>query len=744
MSLPPKSDNDESAPQDAEVKPRARRTTRTTSAAAAPKRLRTRKPRGAGKDDSSESATVPETGDLFSSSSNEPSAPSPASEQAPAAASTEGSAPRTPRGRSPRTPSNQAPAEQGTERSSAPVASQAPAPRAERESPVEQSPVEPTSKSASQSGHDNASQHTANSAPESAHSTGPEGESRSVFVPSAKQDQSSEADSAGANAAPAEQAAEQSNNTSAEGEQRQGNGGGGNAHEGRPVKDRNYWKQLKKDKKKWKQDQRQQGGGHGGGRQHHQQHGQHTQHEKPPQQPPPPNFVQHSGSIPNAARFEDQVALDALAAEMLAQSTGEPILLDQLYDGTLAELSSLARELGVNMEGAPPPRRILLSKILAKAAEHKRSIRDRGWLDLTDKGYGFIVHPSVNYRLYPENSYIAPSLVTRFGLKRGHEVEVLVSAPEGEDSCCSAVQICSVMGKQPDALATVLPFEELIPYYPLKRILVEANEVHVKDVSMRAVDILTPIGFGQRGLIVAPPRTGKTVLLHNIANSISENCPEAKLLILLVDERPEEVTDFKRHTRGEVISSTFDEMPENHVHAAEMVSEKAKRLVEQGEHVIILLDSITRLARAYNALASNSGKIMSGGIEATALQKPKRFFGAARNIEGGGSLTILGTALIDTGSRMDEVIFEEFKGTGNMELHLDRGLSDKRIFPAINIDRSGTRKEELIYHPDELQRIYSLRRAMQGLGPIESMDMLIQRLKKTRSNTEFLIGLSRT
>jgi transcription termination factor Rho len=298
------------------------------------------------------------------------------------------------------------------------------------------------------------------------------------------------------------------------------------------------------------------------------------------------------------------------------------------------------------------------------------------------------------------------------------------------------------MGGDPEAISKVTPFEELVPYYPLKRILLEAPEVQ-KDVSMRAVDILTPIGFGQRGLIVAPPRTGKTVLLQNIANSVSENSPDATLILLLIDERPEEVTDFRRHTKGEVVSSTFDESPESHVHCAEMVGEKARRLVEQGRHVVILLDSITRLARAYNALASNAGKIMSGGLEATALQKPKRFFGAARNIEGAGSLTIVATALIDTGSRMDEVIFEEFKGTGNMELHLDRGLVERRVFPAINIDRSGTRKEELIYHPEELQRIYGLRRAMQGLGPIESMEMLIQRLKKTKSNAEFLLSLSR-
>jgi transcription termination factor Rho len=363
-------------------------------------------------------------------------------------------------------------------------------------------------------------------------------------------------------------------------------------------------------------------------------------------------------------------------------------------------------------------------------------------IDLTDRGHGFIVHEHVNYRLYPEDAYLPESLVNRYGLKRGHQVEVVVVAPQGGDRCPAVIAVRSVMGGAPDEISKVIPFEELVPYYPLKRILLEATEIH-KDISMRSVDLLTPVGFGQRGLIVAPPRTGKTVLLQNIANSISHNFPEVKLILLLIDERPEEVTDFKRHTKGEVVSSTFDEAPESHVHAAEMVCEKARRMVEQGQHVVILLDSITRLARAYNALASNSGKIMSGGVEATALQKPKRFFGSARNIEGGGSITILGTALIDTGSRMDEVIFEEFKGTGNMELHLDRGLSDKRIFPAINIDRSGTRKEELIYHPEEMLRVYGLRRAMQGIPPVEAMEMFIQRLKKTKSNAEFLMSLNR-
>jgi transcription termination factor Rho len=458
-----------------------------------------------------------------------------------------------------------------------------------------------------------------------------------------------------------------------------------------------------------------------------------------PPQPPPPSFAPAFGDLPDPARFADLAALDAMAAA-LASGGGEPVNLEALYGLGLADLTAAARGFGVVVDGAPN-RRELLAAVFQLTGATKRPVTDHGWLDLTDRGHGFVVHKAVNYRLYPEDPYVPESLIKRYGLKRGHELEVQVRAPEGAERCPVVVQIHQVMGMKPEEISKVTAFEELVPYYPLQRILLEVPDQ--KDVSMRAVDILTPVGFGQRGLIVAPPRTGKTVLLHNMANAISTNSPETTLIILLVDERPEEVTDFRRHTKGEVVSSTFDETPQSHTHAAEMVIEKARRLVELGRHVVILLDSITRLARAYNALASNSGKIMTGGMEATALQKPKRFFGSARNIEGGGSLTIMGTALIDTGSKMDEVIFEEFKGTGNMELHLDRDLVNKRIFPSLNMERSGTRKEELIYHPDELLRIYSLRRAMQGIPPVEAMEMLITRLKKTRSNAEFLLSLNR-
>ena len=536
----------------------------------------------------------------------------------------------------------------------------------------------------------------------------------------------------GGGAEPAERAGESGGAADAAGNAAQVQGGApGHGRGHSPSGGQGEWQ----DRKHWKHNKRKRGrfgnwqSGPGGG----------PQHQQYPPQPPPPTAAVSYGDLPDPARFADAAALDARAAE-ISSGPDAPLHLDQVYALNLADLTAFARERGASVDGAPN-RKQLLSLLFAQASAGRRPIVDHGYVDMTDRG-AFVVHEQVNYRLYPEDPYLPESLIRRWGLKRGHKVTVLVQAPAENERCPAVVRIEDVMGLRPEDISKVTPFEELIPYYPLQRILLEAPEVQ-KDVSMRAVDILTPIGFGQRGLIVAPPRTGKTVLLQNIANSVSANSPEVKLILLLIDERPEEVTDFRRHTKGEVVSSTFDESPESHVHCAEMVGEKARRIVESGGHVVILLDSITRLARAYNSLASNAGKIMSGGLEATALQKPKRFFGAARNIEGGGSLTIVATALIDTGSRMDEVIFEEFKGTGNMELHLDRGLVDRRIFPSINIDRSGTRKEELIYHPEELQRIYGLRRAMQGLGPIESMEMLIQRLKKTKSNAEFLLTLSR-
>jgi transcription termination factor Rho len=456
------------------------------------------------------------------------------------------------------------------------------------------------------------------------------------------------------------------------------------------------------------------------------------------------------GTLPSTEWVND---LKVLAEKTAMTEGNESVCLNELTQMKLPDLISVARDRFEWTSQQAPVRSDLIDYVLQKAFEQTLRIEVEGIVEMTADGYALIVFESDNYRVRFNTPYVTAAFVREFGLKRGHIVKGrlhpkrIAQGEEApfEESCPFLIAIDSIMGKAPELNRAVIPFEELTPYYPTERIILESPPgVPWDNLSMRVVDLLTPVGLGQRGLIVAPPRTGKTILQQGIANAILQNKPEAHLIILLVDERPEEVTDFRRQIkRGEVIASTFDESPENHVHVAEMVIEKSRRMVEAGQHVIILLDSITRLARAYNALAANSGKILSGGVEATALQKPKRFFGSARNIEGGGSLTILGTALVDTGSRMDEVIFEEFKGTGNMEVHLDRGLVDKRIFPAISLEQSGTRKEELLYHPDEMLKVYGLRRAMKGVPSTEAMEMLINRIKKTKSNIEFLMGLQR-
>ena len=458
-------------------------------------------------------------------------------------------------------------------------------------------------------------------------------------------------------------------------------------------------------------------------------------------QPLPPIETDHVGGVlPDAARYKKFEDVKAILDEL--GEIEDPVDLSELYELSIDQGRLGAESIGVVFE-EKPSRKQIIEEIFKLAAEKKLQFKDAGFLDVSDEGYGFVVHAASNYQLKPESVYVPASLINHYSLKRGHEIEVIATAPQEGERCPASIKIVSVMGEDPESIDKVSPFEDLIPYYPTERFVLETPlpSNSKKDVSMRAFDILTPIGLGQRGLIVAPPRTGKTILLQGLAHSVQENYPNAHLIVLLIDERPEEVTDFRRKVKGEVVSSTFDETPSSHVHAAEMVVEKSRRMVEVGRDVVILLDSITRLARAYNALASNSGKIMSGGIEATALQKPKRFFGSARNIEEGGSLTIMGTALVDTGSKMDEVVFEEFKGTGNMEIHLDRDLINKRVFPAINFERSGTRKEELLYHPQELEKVYGLRRVMQGVPGVEAMEMLIKRLKATKSNVEFLMSL---
>jgi transcription termination factor Rho len=457
------------------------------------------------------------------------------------------------------------------------------------------------------------------------------------------------------------------------------------------------------------------------------------------------------GDLPELEVLRDSETMEKLASEH--QGGGDAIDLIQLLTSNLHELMTRAREeFKVPTEGMPI-RAQIIEKVLNAAWEGNRAIMVEGVVETAQDGWGLLTYQHDNYRVRPLCSFIPRVTMKRYGLKRGHIVKAFIQPPRKEltidgnkENCPAVLKVTEIMGKDPILNLQTVPFEDLTPYYPTERFLLETSpDVKWDNVSMRVVDLLTPVGKGQRGLIVAPPRTGKTILQQGIANAIMRNNPESHLIVLLVDERPEEVTDFRRQiaSNGEVIASTFDENAESHVHAAEMVIEKSRRMVEAGKHVVILLDSITRLARAYNTLAANSGKILSGGVEATAMQKPKRFFGSARNIEGGGSLTILGTALVETGSRMDEVIFEEFKGTGNMELVLDRALVDKRIFPSINLEKSGTRKEELLYHPDELIKVYGLRRAMKGVPSPDAMEMLIGRVKKTKTNIEFLMGLNR-
>jgi transcription termination factor Rho len=426
------------------------------------------------------------------------------------------------------------------------------------------------------------------------------------------------------------------------------------------------------------------------------------------------------------------------------ESSDEIFDYDRVYGLDLNELRVELESASIDLEGLNN-RQSMIQALLNKAFEVKQKVITTGVLDIPEDGLGgFLVYQIDSYRIKLLNAFVPQALIEHFGLQKGHIIKAELHGKLENANCSFVLNIETVMDEAPEKVAEWETFTDRIPYYPLDRIILESDIVPDKEnLPMRVVDCLTPIGFGQRGLIVAPPRTGKTILMQGIANSLQINYPEAHLIILLIDERPEEVTDFKRKVKGEVISSTFDESADSHVHAAEVVIEKARRMVEVGKDVIILLDSITRLARAYNTAMPSSGKILSGGVEANALQLPKRFFGSARNIEDGGSLTIIATALVETGSKMDEVIFEEFKGTGNMELHLDRALSDKRIFPALSMDKSGTRKEELLYHPDEIQKIYSLRRAMKGIPSEDAMEMLIQRIKKTSTNVEFLMSVAR-
>ncbi|MEW6337771.1 MAG: transcription termination factor Rho [Acidobacteriota bacterium] len=428
---------------------------------------------------------------------------------------------------------------------------------------------------------------------------------------------------------------------------------------------------------------------------------------------------------------------ETLEAEAAETEGKQRLDIRTLKDMAIADLTHIARDLEVE-NAAGMRKQDLIFKILQAQTEREGLIFGEGVLEILPDGYGFLRAPEYNYLPGPDDIYVSPSQIRRFALRTGDTVSGQIRPPREGERYFALIKVEAINFEAPDVSGEKILFDNLTPLYPMERINLEVET----NLTSRVMNLLTPIGKGQRGLIVAPPRTGKTMMLQAIANSVTANHPEVILIVLLIDERPEEVTDMQRSVKGEVISSTFDEPAYRHVQVAEMVIEKAKRLVEHRRDVVILLDSITRLARAYNTVVPPSGKVLSGGVDSNALQKPKRFFGAARNIEEGGSLTIIGTALIDTGSRMDDVIFEEFKGTGNMEVHLDRKLTDKRVFPSIDINKSGTRKEELLLEPSELKRVWVLRKVLNPLSTVEAMELLLERLEKARTNKEFLDSMT--
>ena len=433
-------------------------------------------------------------------------------------------------------------------------------------------------------------------------------------------------------------------------------------------------------------------------------------------------------------RSRGETSTEEIAEKPSRSDNQKPLNIAELKEMNISGLGAVAKELGV--VGATAMRKQdLIFKILQAQTEKSGLIFAEGVLECLPDGFGFLRAPEYNYLPGPDDIYVSPSQIRKFDLRTGDTISGQIRPPKEGERYFALIKVEAVNFEPPEAARERIFFDNLTPLYPQGRISLETGK---DNLSARVMDLMTPIGKGQRGLIVAAPRTGKTMLLQNIANSITANHPEVVLIVLLIDERPEEVTDMERSVNGEVISSTFDEAAQRHVQVAEMVIEKAKRLVEHKRDVVILLDSITRLARAYNTVVPPSGKVLSGGVDSNALQKPKRFFGAARNIEEGGSLTIMATALIETGSRMDDVIFEEFKGTGNMEIHLDRKLVDKRVFPSIDINKSGTRKEELLLSKDELARVWILRKVLSPLSQTEAMELLLDRMGKTNSNAEFL------
>jgi transcription termination factor Rho len=461
---------------------------------------------------------------------------------------------------------------------------------------------------------------------------------------------------------------------------------------------------------------------------------------QPAPAPPSPPAQQDNRASTGSGRPDASTASSrADARGELAEGRGRGLNISELKDMSIQKLTGVAKDL--NVAGATGMRKQeLIFQILKAQTEQSGFIFSEGVLEVLPDGFGFLRAPDYNYLPGPDDIYVSPSQIRKFDLQTGDTVSGQIRPPKEGERYFALIKVEAVNFEAPDQARDKLFFENLTPLYPQERIKLETES---DNLSARVMDLMTPIGKGQRGLIVAPPRTGKTMLLQNIAQSVARNHPEVYLIVLLIDERPEEVTDMQRSVDGEVISSTFDEPAQRHVQVAEMVIEKAKRLVEHKKDVLILLDSVTRLARAYNTVIPPSGKVLSGGLDSNALQKPKRFFGAARNIEEGGSLTIIATALIDTGSRMDDVIFEEFKGTGNMEIHLDRKLTDKRVFPSIDMLKSGTRKEELLIPREDLNRIWVLRKVLNPLSPVEAMELLLDKMGKTRNNAEFLSAMQK-
>ncbi len=476
------------------------------------------------------------------------------------------------------------------------------------------------------------------------------------------------------------------------------------------------------------------GGGGGGGGRHHHGGGNHHNHHA---------YDQSNGIVPT----DEQLDLELAEFEKEWKGKFEVAKKDTLSLSALQKMSGddlvkLAKKEGLE-EQLALPRQQLVFEVLRARAQKQGLMLAEGTLEILHDGYGFLRSAEYSYQPSPDDVYVSPSQIRRFGLRKGHVINGVIRPPKDEETYFALLRVESVNGRDPKTVHDLPVFENLTPLHPNKRIHLEILSEPTR-IETRVIEMVTPLGFGQRALIVAPPRTGKTVILQQIANAITTNHPDVHVIVLLVDERPEEVTDFRRNTKGkaEVVASTFDEEASRHIQVAEMVSEKARRMVEFGDHVVILLDSITRLARGYNNAMPGSGKIGSGGVDNAALIKPKKFFGSARNIENGGSLTILGTALVDTGSRADEVIFEEFKGTGNAELHLDRKLMEKRIYPAINIAASGTRREELLMDKKEHDLIVRLRKVVSDMNTVEAMELLRSRVAKTKSNAEFLMTMA--